>query len=247
MPQTLTQFGPVVNDASGMGELRELLGGFGNCRWKQLINGMHLNGPWNCVEYVVIEPNRSCGTHTHLRTEEIYYILSGSAEMELNGEPITLLAGDLVTAPIGTSHGTMNRASADMEFFVVEVFPGAGTDPKPVSISLRYPPAGDTVTVATDTDTRISSVALQDLFTGPWRSFATIELTPGARHELEPIADATEVLFIVSGVAGIELDGTVAEGASGLCVGVPPAATRAIVNRSNKEPLTVLSTIVGLE
>jgi mannose-6-phosphate isomerase-like protein (cupin superfamily) len=246
MAQTVTQFGPIVNDATGMGVTRELLGGFGSCRWKQLINGMHLNGPWNCVEYVVIEPESSCGTHTHLRTEEIYYILQGSAEMELNGEPITLRAGDLITAPIGTSHGTVNRSGADMEFFVVEVFPGSGVDPQPVSIAMHDPTAADPVTVEIGPDVELHSLALEDLFTGPWRSFATIELGPAARCELEPVSDADQVLFVVSGFAGIEFSGTVVEGSRGLCIGIPPAATRAIVNRSSNESLTVLSTIVGL-
>jgi len=247
MAQTLTQFGPVVNDATGMGQTHELLGGLGSCRWKQLINGMHLNGPWNCVEYVVIEPESSCGTHTHLRTEEIYYILDGSAEMEVNGEPIMLYAGDLVTAPIGTSHGTVNHSRGDMEFLVVEVFPGSGVDPKPVSVAINNPGYAHPVTVQVDAGATIRELALQDLFTGPWRTFTRIELRPGASYEREPVADADEVLFVATGAAGIEFNGAMVEGGRGLCVGVPPAATRAIVNRSTTESLTVLSTIVGLE
>jgi mannose-6-phosphate isomerase-like protein (cupin superfamily) len=228
MPTAVAQFGPVVNDISGMGDTHELLGGTGSCRWKQLINGMHLNGPWNCIEYVVIPPGASCGRHTHLRTEEIYYILSGAAEMELNGEAVELTSGDLVTATIGTSHATINRFDRDMEFLVVEVFPGAGGPPSPVRIRVE------------------DSIELSPLFSGPWRTFAKIDLPPGGKIERDPIEDGDEVLFVARGSATIEFGGSAVEGDRGLCVGVPPRAPRAITNRSDNQTVEVLSTVVGL-
>jgi mannose-6-phosphate isomerase-like protein (cupin superfamily) len=228
MSTAVAQFGPVVNDISGMGDTHELLGGIGTCRWKQVINGMHLNGPWNCVEYVVIPPGASCGKHTHLHTEEIYYILSGGAEMELNAEAIELTAGDLVTATIGTSHGTINRYDRDMEFLVVEVFPGAGSPPAPVRVRVE------------------DSVELAPLFTGPWRTFARIDVPPGSKVERDPVEDGDEVLFVARGSATIEFGGSTVEGGRGLSVGIPPRAPRAIANPSDNETLEVLSTAVGL-
>src|SRR5450432_1597843 len=101
MTETLTTFGPISNDATGLGMTRNLVGGEGTCLWKQLMAGMHLGGTWNCIEYVVIPPNSSCGEHTHNRTEEIYYIVSGKATMKMNGETFEVTAGDLITTPIG--------------------------------------------------------------------------------------------------------------------------------------------------
>jgi len=249
MPSVVTQFGPVVNDVSGMGDTHELLGGEGRCQWKQLINGMHLNGPWNCVEYVVIPPTASCGEHTHLRTEEIYYILRGAATMELNGESVELSAGDLVTAPIGTSHGTVNHTGTDMEFFVVEVFPGAGAPPLPVQINVAgQTPTHNLLAGAAEGDEAVTrSVALESLFTGPWRTFTTIELPPGGRLEAPLVEDGDEVLFVARGSARIEFGSSVVEGARGLCVGVPPGSPRAIANSSASEPLEVICIVVGLE
>jgi mannose-6-phosphate isomerase-like protein (cupin superfamily) len=228
-----------------MGTTQELLGGVGSCRWKQLVNGMHLNGPWNCVEYVVIPPGCSCGEHTHMHTEEIYYILSGAAEMTLNGAPVPLRAGDLVTAPIGTSHGTRNPTDEDMEFLVVEVYPGVGESPAPVLIRV-----GDGEPGSTSEDAAPGAVEdtadLSRLFTGPWRTFSTIDLTPGERLERDVIEDGDEVLMVAGGTATIEFGSELASGGFGLCVGVPPGQTRALANSSPDEPLRVLSTIVGL-
>src|SRR5918994_5417361 len=116
-------FGPVSNDAEHCGATRRLIGGDGTCHWKTLINGMHLNGNWNVIEYLHVPTGASIGTHTHLRTEEIYYITSGRARMEINGEPLEVAAGDLVTNPIGGRHGIANPTGEDMTFYVVEVFP----------------------------------------------------------------------------------------------------------------------------
>lgn len=61
----MTALGSIVNDIAGMGATHDLIGGTGSYRWKQLINGMHLAGRWNRVEYVVLPPGSSCGAaHT---------------------------------------------------------------------------------------------------------------------------------------------------------------------------------------
>jgi mannose-6-phosphate isomerase-like protein (cupin superfamily) len=247
MPTAVAQFGPVVNDISGMGDTHELLGGLGSCRWKQLINGMHLNGPWNCVEYVVIPPGASCGKHTHLHTEEIYYILSGAAEMELNGDTVALTAGDLVTATIGTSHGTINRFDQDMEFLVVEVFPGDGGPPSPVRVRVGDSPPARARQRSGEADGATEhSADLSRLFTGPWKTFARIDVQPRGRLERDPVDDGDEVLFVARGSATLEFGSSVVEGDRGLCVGIPPGAPRAIANRSDNQTLEVLSTVVGL-
>ena len=49
----VTEYGVIFNDASGLGEIDHLVGGTGTCRWKTVINGMHLPGQWNVIEYGV--------------------------------------------------------------------------------------------------------------------------------------------------------------------------------------------------
>ncbi len=87
------RYGPITNTTESLGITRQLVGGEGACRWKMLMYGMHLGLPWNTVEYVVIPPGASCGEHVHARTEEIYYILEGSATMHINGSRLEVTAG----------------------------------------------------------------------------------------------------------------------------------------------------------
>jgi mannose-6-phosphate isomerase-like protein (cupin superfamily) len=88
------------------------------------LNGMHLTGRWNRVEYVVLPPGSSCGEHVHRATEEIYYILAGAPVMHIDGERVDVQAGDVITETIGAAHTITNHGDHDMEMYVIEVFPG---------------------------------------------------------------------------------------------------------------------------
>ncbi len=242
----ITEYGVIVNDASGLGEVDHLVGGSGTCRWKTIINGMHLPGAWNVVEYVVIPPGASCGQHQHRQTEEIYYILTGTAQMHIDGSPVQVHAGDLITCPIGTTHGIANHGEQDMRFFVVEVFPGQGGSPGAERIAvhqrLRYVAGyrhydGD--------DLRVAQVNLTRRFTGPWRAFSEIEIPPDeAIGPYHPPRGVAEVLFVVEGEAEVTAGPTVRKGGHGLCVGAALGSTLTVRNPSDCQPLRLISTEV---
>ena len=52
--------------------------------------------------------------HYHKRSEEIYYLLSGSGIMEINGELSEVIAGDAILIPAGSWHQI--RAIRDLRF-----------------------------------------------------------------------------------------------------------------------------------
>lgn len=229
-------FGPIANDISGLATTYCQIGGEGVCRWKMLMNGMHLEGQWNCVEYVVIEPGGSVGEHVHVRTEEIYYILSGQAIVTMNGVELTCLAGDLITTPIGSSHSIANRTAEDMGFFVVEVFPGEGPAAEPARI--HVPDLGAAASCGHSID-----VDLTPYFTGDWRRFRLLELPVGACDEsMSP--NSTEVLHVLDGSAVITVKDDRYAGATGLSVAVPPRMPRRIENVNTARPLRVIVTEV---
>jgi mannose-6-phosphate isomerase-like protein (cupin superfamily) len=236
----MTPFGPIVNDVEGMGAVHELIGGKGSSRWKQLINGMHLTGPWNCIEYVVLPPGSSCGEHTHRATEEIYYILAGSAVMHIDGERVDVQAGDVITETIGAAHTIANHGDRDMEMYVIEVFPGDGEAAAP-----RRLPLGQELEPAagfrdSSRALRCRTVDLAPLFSGAWGRFSVLEVPPGAALDTYALDDRDEVLFINRGAARLYFDGRVVEGVRGLCAGIPPGTPRSVENRSATEPLELL-------
>jgi mannose-6-phosphate isomerase-like protein (cupin superfamily) len=241
-------FGGISNDLHGLGITRNLVGGTGTCRWKQLINGMHLQGGWHCVEYVVIPPGASCGQHLHASTEEIYYILSGDAVIEMNGEPIHAHPGDLVLTPIGAAHSIANQGSEEMRFFVAEVYPGdgaAGTTPEHIPVLQRLAPREHYRNTAIPVD--VARVDLSSRFTGNWHAFNTVDIPAGGTVGPYSLPSQEEVLFVTDGgSAEIAVDGERLVGGPGLCVSAPAHTSRRVVNTDRNRSMRVISVEVTL-
>ena len=51
-----------------------------------------------------LEPGQATERHYHARTEEIYFLLEGAGEMELDGEHRRVVPGDAILIPPGTWH-----------------------------------------------------------------------------------------------------------------------------------------------
>lgn len=227
-------FGLIRNDTSGLAYTQRQVGGEGVCRWKMLMNGMHLEGEWNCVEFVVIEPGASVGEHVHMRTEEIYYIISGRAIVMMDGRRIEARPGDLITTPIGSSHSIANHGEADMEFFVTEVFPNAGPASAPATIHVP-----DLLTVGPVG--RAAQIDLGPHFTGDWQRFQLLELMTGDRIEGLGIAErGSSVLHVLEGSGVILVDGLEFAGGKGLSVAIPPGHNASVAAVGMDGPLRLI-------
>lgn len=243
------RYGVITGDITGLGTVRDLVGGKGAARWKQVINGMHLpGGGWGCVEYVELPPGASCGRHLHAEKEEIYYILAGTARMSVNSEELEVTAGDLVTCPLGTTHGIEAPASGGepVRFFVVEAAPGLSG---PVAPVVRVPMPAQLSACegyrggGHGQDTLVAVADLTLYLTGALQRFSLIEIPGGG--ELGPWqvpAGRAEVLFVAGGTAEVTAAGTRAQGGFGLTVGTSLAATVSIRNPDPANPLRVIST-----
>jgi mannose-6-phosphate isomerase-like protein (cupin superfamily) len=51
-----------------------------------------------------LEPGQATERHYHAESEEVYYLLEGEAEMELDGERRSVTAGDAILIPPGAWH-----------------------------------------------------------------------------------------------------------------------------------------------
>jgi mannose-6-phosphate isomerase-like protein (cupin superfamily) len=240
MSHVITGYGPITNTYEAPGRTANLIGGLGTCLWKQLVNGMHLTGDWNCIEYLVVPAGASIGEHTHLRTEEIYYIVSGAATMTINGETVEVFAGDLITNPINGRHGIANETGEDMEFVVVEVFPGddpAGFLPERVPVRTRLEPAAEF-------PGELASLDLAPYFSGDWANFSVARLDPGGTFGPVTRDDRDQVFYVVEGQGEIRFGDDAVSGSAGLTVAVPAGLPRTVVNQSSSDALEVISTEV---
>lgn len=98
-------------------------GGSGVLHWKRLATGSHLYAEWDGFEWVAIDPGDRVGEHLHAHTEEVFYFLSGSGELTLDGVTHPVGRGDVCLTPLGSRHSVQNTGSTRLDYLVVEVFP----------------------------------------------------------------------------------------------------------------------------
>jgi len=72
--------------------------------------------------------NGSTQRHYHARTEEIYVVLEGSGEMEVEGDRRQVAAGDAILIPSGAWHEIRADADAELRFLCCCAPPYADTD-----------------------------------------------------------------------------------------------------------------------
>jgi len=69
-----------------------------------------------------LHPGSSIGYHLQ-KEEEVYYILSGTGEMNMNGETFTVQAGDAILTHPGSSHGLKQEGKEDLVLIITYRLP----------------------------------------------------------------------------------------------------------------------------
>jgi quercetin dioxygenase-like cupin family protein len=64
-------------------------------------------------------PGTSEARHYHEKTQQLFYMLSGTAVMEIEGVEHTLVAGQSIHIQAGQKHRISNRTIADLHFLVI--------------------------------------------------------------------------------------------------------------------------------
>lgn len=65
---------------------------------------------------LIIRPGEKSRQHFHLRTEEVYYILSGSGKIIIDGESYPVRQGHSIFLPVGARHQILNTTDQDLIF-----------------------------------------------------------------------------------------------------------------------------------
>jgi mannose-6-phosphate isomerase-like protein (cupin superfamily) len=75
-----------------------------------------------------LEPGQPTERHYHERTEEIYVVLDGAGEMEVDGDRRRVVAGDAILIPPGAWHEIRADAAAPLRFLCCCAPPYADDD-----------------------------------------------------------------------------------------------------------------------
>lgn len=88
--------------------------------WGDRCEGWHLlKDPDLHVIRELVPPGGSEHRHFHAKAQQFFFILSGSAVMELEGRDFPLEAGDGIHVPAGKPHQFKNPYGTAVEFLVI--------------------------------------------------------------------------------------------------------------------------------
>jgi mannose-6-phosphate isomerase-like protein (cupin superfamily) len=95
-------------------------GGSGTVGYRRLWDPENFGTPWHAVDHYRLRPGATIGTHTAEEYEEIWYVVSGSGEITVNGHRIAV---EPHTAVPATLDDDISIAAGDemMEVFVMRV------------------------------------------------------------------------------------------------------------------------------
>lgn len=113
----------ITGHTDNAGKVMGVHGGDGVMYWTRFATGSHLYGDWDGIEWVAFDPGGRAGLHTHSHTEEIWFILQGTADIELDGQRYHVEPGSIVITPLHSQHALWNTGGERVEYIVIEVFP----------------------------------------------------------------------------------------------------------------------------
>jgi mannose-6-phosphate isomerase-like protein (cupin superfamily) len=187
-------------------------------QWKILVRRNNVFGPWEAVEWSWLPPGGVSGEHLHTRTEEVYFIVSGSGEMTINGLKHQVRAGDVIVTSLGTRHSLRNPGPQALSWLVIEV-----TGPvKPADyFDQGHPERQEDRSNPTIVNLReFGEVDVHKFLTGPLRRARLMRLPSGESETL--VADTQEyALFTVDGTGSAVTGSTTVPLRHGVAVTLP--------------------------
>lgn len=101
---------------------QEFLGGKGTLTNVHFLDKENSAGTGRLFVKSILTPGSSIGYHTHTGDCETYYILTGKALVNDNGEEFVLEAGDSIHTPNGSGHSIENIGETDLEYIALILF-----------------------------------------------------------------------------------------------------------------------------
>lgn len=103
-------------------EREQVRGGTGKLSFHDFLTADEAFGAGHLFSRTVIPAGASIGEHRHDGEFEVYYILSGTAEVIDNGEAFTLRAEDTHLCASGESHAVRNAGEENLEVLMLILY-----------------------------------------------------------------------------------------------------------------------------
>lgn len=86
----------------------------------ELLNQDNSNCKYMSIATLFVNPGESSQKHFHKKMEEIYYIIEGEAEIDIDGIINKVYSGHAILIPIGSTHQIKNTGTQILKFISVD-------------------------------------------------------------------------------------------------------------------------------
>ena len=96
-------------------------GGEGAAKYRRALDPTVFHTNWSYMDHLLLPPGAAEGAHRHPGIEEVYFVLNGDGQAQVNGETAEIHKGDAVPVLLNETHSFKNNSSKDLEFMVIGI------------------------------------------------------------------------------------------------------------------------------
>ena len=96
-------------------------GGEGTAKYRRALDPSVFHSNWSYMDHLLLPPGASEGLHRHPGIEEVYYVLNGDGQTQVNEDTAQIHKGDAVPVLLNEVHSFKNNSSQDLEFMIIGI------------------------------------------------------------------------------------------------------------------------------
>jgi mannose-6-phosphate isomerase-like protein (cupin superfamily) len=97
------------------------LGGQGTVQYRRALEPEVFLTNWSYMDHLLLPPGTSEGLHRHTGVEEVYYVMDGGGEAQVNDETAAIHPGDAVPVALREAHAFRNSGSQALELMIIGI------------------------------------------------------------------------------------------------------------------------------